>query len=108
LPALRAFESPMAMACLRLVTFLPLRPLRSRPCFIARISVFTFLPALGEYLRPDFPVVFFAAEDLLADDFLPGDFLPEDFFVAIFNSFNLRWRKDFHPLSSVPADWPAC
>ena len=43
----------MAMACLRLVTFLPLRPDFSLPCFISCISRSTFLPAEGEYLGLD-------------------------------------------------------
>ena len=43
----------MAIACLRLVTFLPLRPLLSLPRFIACISRFTDLPAFGLYLRPE-------------------------------------------------------
>jgi len=42
----------MAMACLRLVTFLPLRPLRNLPCFISCISSFTYSCAFGPYLRP--------------------------------------------------------
>src|ERR1700712_3661859 len=67
LPALRASERPMARACLGLVTFFPLRPLFSLPCFISRISRSTFLLAEGEYLRA--PALFFAA------DFLAGDFL---------------------------------
>lgn len=41
------------MACLRLVTFLPLRPLFSLPRFIAFISRSTDFPAFGLYLRPD-------------------------------------------------------
>ncbi len=45
----------MAMACFGLVTFFPLRPLRSLPRFISCISVFTCCPAFGPYLRlPDF------------------------------------------------------
>lgn len=40
------------MACLRLVTFLPLRPLFSLPCFISRISVWTFFCAFGPYFLP--------------------------------------------------------
>lgn len=55
----------MAMACLGLVTLLPLRPDFSLPCFISRISLSTFLPADGEYLRPeDFLEVDFRAEEL--------------------------------------------
>jgi hypothetical protein len=56
LPSFLAFESPIAIACFGLVTFLPLRPDLSLPDFISLISVSTFLPAEGEY---------FLAEDLL-------------------------------------------
>jgi len=35
-----ASDSPMAMACLRLVTFLPLRPLRNLPFFLLVHSFF--------------------------------------------------------------------
>lgn len=42
------------MACLRLVTFLPERPERSRPAFISRISVSTSLLADLLYLRVPF------------------------------------------------------
>jgi hypothetical protein len=45
-PARRASESPIAIACLRLVTFLPERPLRNVPAFISRIAFATFLPAV--------------------------------------------------------------
>jgi hypothetical protein len=37
-PARRASESPIAIACFRLVTFLPERPDRSLPAFISRIE----------------------------------------------------------------------
>jgi hypothetical protein len=57
------------MACFGLVTFLPLRPDFSFPFFISRISISTFLPAEGEYLRPD--------------DFFELDFFLVAFFVAI-------------------------
>jgi hypothetical protein len=56
------------MACLGFVTFLPLRPDFSLPCFIARISRSTSLPAEGEYLRPE--------------DFFDPDLLELDFFDA--------------------------
>jgi hypothetical protein len=62
-PSLRASESPMAMACLGFVTFFPLRPLLSVPCFIAFISLSTSFCAAGEYLRVDF-----LAEDFFAVD----------------------------------------
>jgi len=51
-PAFRASDKPIAMACLRLVTFLPLRPLFSLPCFISCIARSTLLCALRPYFRP--------------------------------------------------------
>ena len=48
-PALRASESPIAIACLRLVTFLPERPLRSLPRFISCIDFSTFFEAFFPY-----------------------------------------------------------
>ena len=71
----------MAMACLRLVTFLPERPLFSLPFFISCISVLTCLPAAAPYLWPD--ELFFAG-DFFAEDFFAGDFFAEDFFAAVF------------------------
>lgn len=50
-PFLRASERPMAIACLRLLTFFPLRPLRSVPFFRLRIARSTSLDALREYRR---------------------------------------------------------
>src|SRR5215472_9028565 len=78
-PFFRASESPIAIACFRLVTFLPLRPLFSVPFFISLISRSTLLPALGLYFLPElffaaFFVAFFA-------DFL-ADFFAVDFFAA--------------------------
>ena len=52
-PALRASDSPMAIACFRLVTFFPLRPLFSVPLFFSRMTRSTFSPAFGPYLLPD-------------------------------------------------------
>ena len=59
-PLLRAFERPMAIACLRLLTFPPLppRPLFAVPFLKRRISLLTSLPELREYLR--FLAAFFA------------------------------------------------
>jgi hypothetical protein len=57
------------------VTFLPLRPDFSLPFFISCISVSTFLPADGEYLRVD---------DFFEADFLALDFLELDLFLAAF------------------------
>src|SRR5437879_3208114 len=64
-PFFRASESPMAIACFRLVTCPPLPPLpeRSVPCFFLRIALATVLLAPLLYFRPrDFrPDVFLAA-----------------------------------------------
>lgn len=48
-PFSRASERPIATACLREVTFLPV-PLFSSPCFISCIAFSTFCPAPLEYL----------------------------------------------------------
>lgn len=74
MPERRASERPMAIACLGFVTFLPLRPDRSWPFFIARISRSTFLPAVGEYLRVDFlEDAFLALPDFFALELLVDD-----------------------------------
>jgi len=52
-PDLRASDNPMAIACFRLVTFFPLRPLRSVPRLLSRITRATFLLAFGLYFLPD-------------------------------------------------------
>jgi hypothetical protein len=49
-PSLRASESPMAIACLLLFTFLPLRPIVSVPFSFSFIAFSTFLEAAFEYL----------------------------------------------------------
>src|SRR6185369_18049575 len=49
-PSARASDSPIAMACLRLVTFLPERPLFNSPRFISCMALSTFLPAFLPYL----------------------------------------------------------
>ena len=51
-PALRASDRPMAIACLRLVTFFPLRPDFSFPCFIAFISRSTDCGSFGTVFPP--------------------------------------------------------
>lgn len=88
----------MAMACLRLVTFLPLRPDFSFPRFISCISRSTFLPADGEYLRPE---DFFFELDFLDDDFLADELrvlflalLPRDERLELL----LREERDLDPL----------
>jgi hypothetical protein len=48
-PARRASDKPIAIACLRLVTFLPERPLRSVPRFRSSIARLTFWDALRLY-----------------------------------------------------------
>lgn len=53
-PLSRASDKPIAIACLREVTFFPLRPLLSFPSFISCMASFTFLPAPLEY----FAIVF--------------------------------------------------
>lgn len=50
-PSRRASDSPIAIACLRLFTFFPLRPILRRPRLNSCISRSTFLLALGLYLR---------------------------------------------------------
>jgi hypothetical protein len=49
-PSRRASESPMAMACLRLVTFLPEPPLFNFPRFISCMFSSTFSDAFFPYL----------------------------------------------------------
>lgn len=49
LPARRASESPIAIACLRLVTFFPLRPLFNVPFLRSCIARPTFFDAAFEY-----------------------------------------------------------
>jgi low affinity Fe/Cu permease len=50
-PSRRASESPIAIACLRLFTFLPDRPERSVPCLRSCIAFSTLLEAFLPYLR---------------------------------------------------------
>jgi hypothetical protein len=49
-PLLRASDSPMAIACLRLLTFLPERPLLSLPCLYSCIALFTLRFEVLPYL----------------------------------------------------------
>src|SRR6185503_2014014 len=49
-PAFRACESPIAIACLRLVTFFPDLPLFNVPFLRSCIAFFTLLAAFGPYL----------------------------------------------------------
>jgi hypothetical protein len=71
-PERRAFESPMAMACLRFLC---------SPFFRWRISVWTDFCALGPYLRPE---LFLRDEEDLPreDDLLREELL--DLLVAMF------------------------
>jgi len=50
-PERRASERPIAIACLRLVTFLPERPLRNVPRLRSRMTFSTFFDAFLLYLR---------------------------------------------------------
>jgi hypothetical protein len=51
-PSRLAWDRPMAMACLSLVTFLPERPECSVPRFISRIARSTSFEAFGPYFLP--------------------------------------------------------
>jgi len=51
LPLALASDSPIAIACLRLLTFLPERPLFSVPAFRFFIARLTSVDAVFEYLR---------------------------------------------------------
>ena len=53
-PFSRASERPIAIACFRLFTFRPLRPLFSVPFLRRRIALATLFPADFPYLRPLF------------------------------------------------------
>jgi hypothetical protein len=102
LPERLASESPIAIACFLLFTFLPL-PLFSLPLLNSRISLSTFLPADGEYLRDeDFFLAeerFFAAEFLLVEeDFLvlvEEDFLREELLEDFLADEDFFLRVDF-------------
>ena len=84
----------MAIACLRLVTFLPLRPDFSLPFFIARISRSTDLPAAELYLRPDDFFAELFLELLFFDElFFDEDFFAELFFDALFFFVAIRVRS---------------
>jgi hypothetical protein len=50
-PAARASDNPIAIACLRLVTFLPELPLFKVPAFISFMTSSTFSDAFLPYLR---------------------------------------------------------
>lgn len=58
-PFFRASDSPMAIACLRLLTVLPLLPDLSVPFLRRRMALATRLDAAFPYFRP--PEDFFAA-----------------------------------------------
>jgi len=51
LPARRASDKPIAIACRRLLTRLPERPLRSLPRFISCSARRTLMPLARLYLR---------------------------------------------------------
>lgn len=77
----------MAIACLRLLTFLPERPDFSSPRFISCIARFTFFPAFAPYLRfePFFRPELFLRVELF---FLDEDFF-RDFLVAAIHDLPL-------------------
>jgi hypothetical protein len=60
-PARRASERPIAIACFRLVTFLPDRPLFNVPLLRSRIALLTFSCAFFPYLAMVAPFYFFNA-----------------------------------------------
>ena len=97
MPLRRASERPIAIACFRLVTFLPERPDLSLPCSISRISVSTCRPAAGLYVRVVFfRVVFFrtAVVFLRAPlDFfrVPVDFLRPPAFLRVAAICSAPW-----------------
>ena len=64
-PSRRASERPMAMACLRLVTFRPELDF-SDPRFFSRITSPTFSDAFRLYFRPDDFLAFLAIHALRA------------------------------------------
>jgi len=84
LPARRASESPIAIACLPLFTLPPERPLRAVPLLYSRISLRTLSDAPRPYLRR--PLLLFLRVDALrpeVDFFRAGDAflrLDDDFF----------------------------
>jgi hypothetical protein len=93
----------MAIACFRLVTFLPLRPDFSLPFFMARISRSTDLPADLPYLRPDdffdelFLELLFFEELFFDEDFFAGLFFAALFFLVaiarVFSSTQVGTRR---------------
>ena len=86
----------MAMACFGLVTFFPLRPIFNLPSFISCISLSTFLPAEGEYLRP---------EDFFERELLEVDFLADDPRVLFFAPL-LREERLEDPLREERLELP--
>ncbi|MBC5799395.1 MAG: hypothetical protein GIW94_05400 [Candidatus Eremiobacteraeota bacterium] len=87
MPARRAWDSPIAIACLRLFTLLPERPLRAVPLLYSRISLRTLSDAPRPSLRRPL-LLFLRAEALRPEvdffrvdcDFLrlDDDFLRDD------------------------------
>lgn len=97
----------MAIACFRLVTFLPLRPDFSLPFFMARISRSTDLPAAFPYLRPDdFFEELFLELLFFEDNFLEELFLDALFFlVAIACAFSSTQVGTHRAMIGVAARW---
>src|SRR6266542_1595926 len=57
-PDFLASERPIAIACLRLVTFLPLLPLFSFPLFFSCMAFSTLSPAFFEYFAIVYDLIF--------------------------------------------------
>ena len=77
---MRASERPIAIACFRLVTFLPERPDLSFPSFISCITFATLFPAPALYFFALLPLADFERlRDDRADVFELDDLVRDDF-----------------------------
>src|SRR5882762_1486949 len=72
-PSLLASDKPIAIACLRLVTFFPDRPLLSSPCFRSCIALCTFSCAFSPYFAMSAPQKKFLSPALISQPFLLRD-----------------------------------
>src|SRR5262249_25572109 len=99
-PFSRASLRPMAMACLRLLTFLPEPPL-SVPCLRSCIAFFTFFCAVVRFLAAGFFrvearfAVDLRAVDLRVDDLRVDDLRVERLRVPVLAGDALRVLPDF-------------
>jgi hypothetical protein len=71
-PAARASDKPIAIACLRLVTFRPERPLRSLPALRSFIARSTLAEASFEYFRAMLVLLRFQEDKFLPFTKVPG------------------------------------